>query len=274
MSRNKLNLLNDNLVWNAKRRYKINAVVSKDSVIYQNISGINSDPSLLVDWVEVKGSSDSGSSISTQEFVFLGGLQEFVTTNPIAQVLIVLRNGKGRIPYTYTTTKVTITSTLSPDDEITVIYASEPIGISPYYTKAEVDNLIPQNQKRRRYITYFAANDIAQNTVLVGNFVCLLTKAYKIVEVSVVFGEQSMNTNKIIPIEIKTIDTALVAPTATLQYTANVNAVVGAIQNKDYIFTPNVTLPINKLLTVNTGAFTASTQILRNCLVTITLEEV
>jgi hypothetical protein len=138
-----------------------------------------------------------------------------------------------------------------------------------FVTKAQLDA-----QKRRKDVTYFAANDIAQNTVLVGNFVCLLTKAYKIVEVSVVFGEQSMNVNKTIPFEIKTLDTDSVAPTATLQYTANVSAVVGAIQNKVYTFTTNITLPINKLLTVNTGAFTASTQILRNCLVTITLEEV
>jgi tRNA U34 2-thiouridine synthase MnmA/TrmU len=122
-------------------------------------------------------------------------------------------------------------------------------------------------------VKFFQGGDIAQNTVFVGNFVELLSEAYTIKKITVLFGEQSMNTNKTIPIEIKTLDTDSAAPTATLQYTANVNAVVGAIQNKVYTFTPSVTLPINKLLTVNTGAFTASTQILRNCLVTLTLEK-
>lgn len=129
--------------------------------------------------------------------------------------------------------------------------------------------------KRKREVKYFMSGNIPQNTVFGGNFVELLTQREKLVKVTVVFGEQSMNTNKTIPIEIKTLDTDSVAPTATLQYTANVNAVVGAIQNKVYVFTPDVNMPSsNVLLTVNTGAFTASTQILNNCLVTLTLEEI
>ena len=136
-------------------------------------------------------------------------------------------------------------------------------------------NYFNQNiPNRRKDITYFASGDIPQNTVLIGNFVSLLTKSYKLIEVSVVFGEQSMNTNKIIPFEIKTIDTDSIAPSATLQYTANCNALIGAIQNKVYTFDVDITLPANKLLTVNTGAFTASTQILKNCLVTLVLEEI
>jgi hypothetical protein len=128
--------------------------------------------------------------------------------------------------------------------------------------------------KRRKDVKYFAAGNIPQGTVLGGNFEEILYQSYKLIKVVVVFGEQSMNINKTIPFEIKTIDTDSAAPVATLQYTANCNAVVGAIQNKRYIFDINVTLPANKLLTVNTGAFTASTQILNNCLVTLVLEEV
>ncbi len=128
--------------------------------------------------------------------------------------------------------------------------------------------------KRTKEVKYFTSGNVTQNTVIVGNFVELLSQGYKLTKVTVLFGEQSMNTNKTIPIEIGTLDTDSAAPTYTLQYTANVNAVVGAIQNKVYTFTPSVTLPVNKLLTVNTGAFTASTQILNNCLVTLTLEEI
>ena len=76
---------------------------------------------------------------STQEFLYTGGVQDFFTTNPIVQILLVERNGKGRVSYINTTTKVTITSTLAINDEITIVYASEPIGLNPFYTKAEIN---------------------------------------------------------------------------------------------------------------------------------------
>ncbi len=219
-------------------------------------------------------SENTGSSLEKQQFTWTTGAQEFTTTNGIAQVLAVFRNGQQINDYTNDTTKVTVTETLNVGNVITVIYSNEIVGANPFYTKAEVDGLIPQIPKIRKEITYFASGDIAQNTVLAGNFVSLLTKAYKIVEMSVLFGEQSMNVNKTIPIQIGTLDTDSVATAVAVQYTANVSAVVGAIQNKMYTFTPNITLPTNKLLTVSTGAFTASTQILKNCLVTLTLEEI
>lgn len=58
MSKNKLSLINDNLTWNEKRRYKLNTVVSYFGISYQNNTGINSVPSLLIDWQIVKGTQN------------------------------------------------------------------------------------------------------------------------------------------------------------------------------------------------------------------------
>jgi len=49
--RNKL--INDAPAWNEKQRYKVNAVVVYNDFVYQNITGSNSIPSLLTDWIKV-----------------------------------------------------------------------------------------------------------------------------------------------------------------------------------------------------------------------------
>lgn len=49
-------LRNNAPTWNAKRRYKVNEVVSLDGRIYQNKTGANSSPDGLTDWVMVKDS--------------------------------------------------------------------------------------------------------------------------------------------------------------------------------------------------------------------------
>lgn len=43
-------LLNTNEEWNPKRRYKVNSVVTRNSVMYQNSTGQNSAPELGIDW--------------------------------------------------------------------------------------------------------------------------------------------------------------------------------------------------------------------------------
>ena len=53
MMQSKVTLVNSNQNWSQKRRYKINNVVSYLGSIYQNSTGINTDPSLLTDWVTV-----------------------------------------------------------------------------------------------------------------------------------------------------------------------------------------------------------------------------
>lgn len=50
----KVTLINSNQSWNSKRRYKINSVVNYLGSIYQNSTGINTDPILGTDWVIVK----------------------------------------------------------------------------------------------------------------------------------------------------------------------------------------------------------------------------
>jgi len=50
MARSKLNLENSALTWDAKRRYKVNAIASYLGITYQNLTGKNSEPGVGTDW--------------------------------------------------------------------------------------------------------------------------------------------------------------------------------------------------------------------------------
>ena len=47
----KVKLTNSNQTWNSKKMYKINDIVSYSGNKYQNTSGINSDPTFVIDWL-------------------------------------------------------------------------------------------------------------------------------------------------------------------------------------------------------------------------------
>jgi len=53
MALQKNRVVNSNRAWDAGRVYKVNEVVQISGVVYQNLTGGNSDPALLVDWVVV-----------------------------------------------------------------------------------------------------------------------------------------------------------------------------------------------------------------------------
>ncbi|APZ82862.1 hypothetical protein [Flavobacterium phage FL-1] len=55
----KVILTNNNQNWNAKRRYKINEVVSYSGSTWQNSTGSNSEPGVGPDWFLVSGSTES-----------------------------------------------------------------------------------------------------------------------------------------------------------------------------------------------------------------------
>jgi hypothetical protein len=57
MAKSKLSLENSALIWDSKRRYKVNTIVTYLGVVYQNLTGKNTDPTLLTDWysIEVAG---------------------------------------------------------------------------------------------------------------------------------------------------------------------------------------------------------------------------
>jgi hypothetical protein len=57
MTKFKFKVSNNNSVWDAKRRYKLNSIVGYDGEIYQNITGINSVPTDGVDWL-VQGNTN------------------------------------------------------------------------------------------------------------------------------------------------------------------------------------------------------------------------
>lgn len=51
-------LTNSNLTWSDKLRPKVNSIYTKSGVDYQNTTGKNSDPALLIDWVIVTNPSN------------------------------------------------------------------------------------------------------------------------------------------------------------------------------------------------------------------------
>lgn len=56
----KVQLVSKNRIWSEIRRYKVNDVVSYEEDSYQNISGKNSIPSELIDWIKIGGDSADG----------------------------------------------------------------------------------------------------------------------------------------------------------------------------------------------------------------------
>lgn len=54
MAKSKLNLENSNLVWNPKRRYKVNEITTLNGKDYQNLSGKNSEPGVGNDWYQIQ----------------------------------------------------------------------------------------------------------------------------------------------------------------------------------------------------------------------------
>lgn len=51
----KLTLVNSNAIWEEKRRYKVNTLVSHNSFDWQNATGINTEPGVDGNWVKVSG---------------------------------------------------------------------------------------------------------------------------------------------------------------------------------------------------------------------------
>lgn len=60
-----LKLINSNKNWVANGRYNVNTVVSFEDVDYQNITGSNSIPSDLIDWILV---NEIGTFVGNQEY--------------------------------------------------------------------------------------------------------------------------------------------------------------------------------------------------------------
>lgn len=124
----KVTLVNSNQNWSQKRRYKINNVVSYLGSIYQNSTGINTDPSLLTDWVTV---NKVNNEVQTYTEILTENKQTF--TLPLgAKVEQVMQNEALLINttnvlypkrYTFVDNVVTITSpTTVTNNRITILY--------------------------------------------------------------------------------------------------------------------------------------------------------
>ena len=110
----KVTLVNSNQVWNAKRRYKINEVVSYVNIIYQNSTGKNSDPTLGTDWQVVK-KQDVVPVIYHDDFID-SGTHEFIIPDGIL-IQNVFLNGvtANGADWSQTGTLVSVTSAQTDD---------------------------------------------------------------------------------------------------------------------------------------------------------------
>lgn len=109
---NKVKIINSNQGWNPKKRYKINEVVSYLGNIYQNSTGINSDPLLVNDWIVVK-KMDAVPVVYGNDFIDSGTHQFTVPEGILIQNAFL--NGAQVSPFTQVATTVTVTNSFIGD---------------------------------------------------------------------------------------------------------------------------------------------------------------
>ena len=80
----KVTLVNSNQNWNAKKRYKINAVVTYLGETYQNSTGGNSEPGVVNDWILTKSKDISG----TNDIINESDVDGITTTEALNNLLI------------------------------------------------------------------------------------------------------------------------------------------------------------------------------------------
>ena len=109
---NKVKIFNSNENWNEKKRYKINTVVKYLGVVYQNSTGSNSEPSILLDWVIVKKDDVTPTSYF-QEFID-DGSHQYVVPEGI-RVQNAFLNGAQVTPFTQVGTLITTSNSITDD---------------------------------------------------------------------------------------------------------------------------------------------------------------
>ena len=104
--------------WNAKRRYKVNEVVTLSGRVYQNLTGANSSPDGLTDWVMIKDSLTGTFESYQNTFPYV---DTNVFTVPVNLVVVsVLYNDIDTVNYSLVGTSLTITDSLFDGDVIKV----------------------------------------------------------------------------------------------------------------------------------------------------------
>ncbi len=118
MSKNRLILINENLIWNPNRRYKINAVVSYLGISYQNNTGINSQPDTLIDWqVIVVKNTRTPSQITTYSGVSTFTIPDGAIVNSVMLVRALLYEADE---WTQIGNVLTITKTMTIGNRIQI----------------------------------------------------------------------------------------------------------------------------------------------------------
>ncbi len=116
MSKSKLILENSALTWDAKRRYKVNAVVSYSGSNWQNQTGQNSTPGIGSDWFNVSASIDGLTTDNIQNVSTVNGIN---ATN----ALNTLNTGKANLSGSFFTGPVTVLPPTTGTNPATKDYA-------------------------------------------------------------------------------------------------------------------------------------------------------
>jgi hypothetical protein len=117
MQTQKQTITNSSSAWTINQRYKVNDVVTQGGNVYQNKTGANSEPSLLIDWILISNSSSGITSYSND----FGYVDTNVFTVPSNLVIVsVLFNGFDTTNYLVSGTDLTISDTLVDGDFINV----------------------------------------------------------------------------------------------------------------------------------------------------------
>lgn len=99
MAQVKVQTTNTNNVWDEKKTYKVNSVVAYNGFLYQNLTGKNSVPSTLIDWIEIK-------SIGSDSYLLKDPTTYNVATLPLGGTEVaVLNNGTNWVKITWNNIK-------------------------------------------------------------------------------------------------------------------------------------------------------------------------
>lgn len=114
MALQRTQITNNNQSWSAKKRYKVNEVVTDGGNVYQNFTGGNSTPSLGTDWLFLK-STGFGPGVYHVDFI-ADATQKFTVPATISIHNVFLNNVSATgASWSQTGTEVTVTSSVVGD---------------------------------------------------------------------------------------------------------------------------------------------------------------
>lgn len=123
MTQFKAQTTNTNNIWDSKKRYKVNSVVTHSGIEYLNVTGGNSLPTLAIDWLVCRQPTGPTYTQSETDTLLLAKLSNDPTTYTPATLplsgteIVTLNNGVNWVKITWNNIKAQLSLLYAPKDE-------------------------------------------------------------------------------------------------------------------------------------------------------------